>query len=101
MIHGKTNCIILPKFYLSILYPGKVLLVMVHLTVLLTARSIQAFMDLPLVIRLGLVIPVFLLRLKMILLFMVMNAYLEVEKFYVMEWDKQQGTQNLPALILL
>ena len=87
----------LHKFYLSILYPGKALLVMVHLTVLLIVRSMPAFMDLPLVIRLGLVIPIFLLRLKRTSVFMVMNAYLEVERFYVMEWDKLQGTQNLPA----
>ena len=79
------------KFYLSILYPGKALLVMVHLTVLLIVRSMRGFMDLPLVI------PIFLLRLKRTSVFMVMNAYLEVEKFYVMEWDKLQGTQNLPA----
>ena len=99
MIHDKVNrfTFFLHKFYLSILYPGKALLVMVHLTVLLIVRSMRAFMDLPLVIRLGLVIPIFLLRLKRTSVFMVMNAYLEVEKFYVMEWDKLQGTQNLPA----
>ena len=73
------------------MHAGEALLVMVHLTVLLIVRSMRAFMDLPLVI------PIFLLRLKRTSVFMVMNAYLEVEKFYVMEWDKLQGTQNLPA----
>lgn len=70
---------------------------MVHLTVLLIMRSMRAFMDLPPVIRLGLVIPIFMLRLKRTSPFMVMSAYLAVEKFCVMAWDKLQGTQNLSA----
>jgi hypothetical protein len=54
-------------------------------------------MDLPPVIRLGLVILIFMLRLKRTSPFMVMSAYLAVEKFCVMAWDKLQGTQNLSA----